>query len=35
MDIVRPVLVLVGRTVLGLLLSGVFSVIGIGIAWSM
>ena len=35
MDIVRPVLVLVGRTVLGLLLSSVFSVIGIGIAWSM
>ena len=35
MDIVRPVLVLAGRTVLGLLLSAVFSVIGIGIAWAM
>lgn len=35
MDIVQPVLVLAGRTVLGLLLSCVFSVIGIGIAWAM
>ena len=35
MDIVQPVLVLAGRTVLGLLLSAVFSVIGIGIAWAM
>ena len=35
MDIVQPVMVLAGRTVLGLLLSSVFSVIGIGIAWAM
>ena len=35
MDIVQPVLVLAGRTVLGLLLSSVFGVIGIGIAWAM
>ncbi len=35
MDIVQPVLVLAGRTALGLLLSAVVSVIGIGIAWAM
>jgi len=35
MDIVQPVLVLAGRTVLGLLLSSVFGVIGIGVAWAM
>jgi|KNS12BottometaT_FD_k123_713_1 hypothetical protein len=35
MDIVQPVLVLAGRTVLGVLLAIVFSVIGIGIAWAM
>ena len=35
MDIVQLVLVLAGRTVLGLLLAAVFSVIGIGIAWAM
>ena len=35
MDRAQPVLVLAGRTVLGLLLSTVFSVIGIGIAWAM
>ena len=34
MDIVQLVLVLAGRTVLGLLLAAVFSVIGIGIAWA-
>ena len=35
MAIVQPGLVLAGRTVLGLLLAAVFSVIGIGIAWAM
>ena len=35
MDIVQLVLVLAGRTVLGALLAGAFSVIGIGIAWAM
>ena len=35
MDIVQPVLVLAGRTVLGVILGTVFSVIGIGIAWAM
>ncbi len=35
MDRVQPVLVLVGRTVLGALLATVFSVVGIGIAWAI
>jgi len=35
MDRVQPVLVLVGRAVLGVLLAAVLSVIGIGIAWGM
>ena len=35
MDLIQPVLVLAGRTVLGLLLWAVFSVIGIVIAWAI
>ena len=35
MDRVQPVLVLGGRTVLGVLLAATLSVIGIGIAWGM
>lgn len=35
MDRVQPVLVLVGRIVLGVLLASLLSVIGIGIAWAM
>ncbi len=35
MDRVQPVLVLVGRALLGVLLAAVLSVIGIGIAWGM
>ena len=35
MDIVEPVLVLAGRTALGVLLATVFGVVGIGIAWAM
>ena len=34
-DWFQPVLVLVGRAVFGVLLGGVLSVIGIGIAWAM
>ena len=35
MYMVRPVLVLVGRAVLGMLLAALLSVIGIGTAWGM
>lgn len=35
MERLQPVLVLAGRTVLGILLALVFSVVGIGIGWAM